>query len=196
MTSLDVSATLAALMAGNQRFATGASLHPRRSADRRVEVSGAQQPFAAILACSDSRIPPEIIFDCGLGDLFVVRVAGNLVDDVVLGSLEFAVLALGVELVMVLGHTRCGAVIAATEGSEPPGHINALVERIGPALAWARGGSAGDLVDATITANIEMNAAALRASEPILAPRVADGRLHVVGARYDLDTGLVRILDT
>lgn len=185
---------LAALLAGNQRFAAGVSVRPRQSVERRVEVAGAQQPFAAIIACSDSRMPPEIIFDCGLGDLFVIRVAGNVLDDVGLGSIEFAVVTLGVGLVLVLGHSRCGAVIAAIEGSEPPGHIRSVVERIRPALAQARA-AGGDLVDATIRANIAMGVAALRASQPILAQRVADGRLQVAGARYDLDTGLVHLLD-
>lgn len=139
-------------------------------------------------------MPPEIIFDCGLGDLFVIRVAGHVVDDAVLGSVEFAVLSLGVELVMVLGHSRCGAVLATVEGGEPPGHLNSLVERIRPALAQARA-SGGDIIDVTITANIALTVAALRTSQPILAQRVADGRLHIVGARYDLDTGLVELLD-
>lgn len=185
---------LATLLAGNQRFAAGASLHPRRSLERRAEVAGAQQPFAAIIACSDSRMPPEIIFDCGLGDLFVIRVAGNVLDDVVLGSVEFAVASLGVDLVMVLGHSRCGAVVAAVEGGEPPGHLHSIVERIRPALAQARA-VGGDLVDATISANIAMSVAALRECQPILAPLVANGRVQIVGARYDLDTGLVELLD-
>ncbi len=140
-------------------------------------------------------MPPEIIFDCGLGDLFVIRVAGNVLDDVVLGSIEFAVVTLGVGLVLVLGHSRCGAVIAAVEGGEPPGHIRSVVERIRPALAQAQA-SGGDIVDATIRANITMSVAALRASQPILAQRVADGGLQVAGARYDLDTGFVHLLDS
>ncbi len=139
-------------------------------------------------------MPPEIIFDCGLGDLFVVRVAGNVLDDVVLGSVEFAVVSLGVELVLVLGHSRCGAVIATVEGGEPPGHIRSLVERIRPALAQARA-AGGDLVDMTISANVAMSVAGLRASQPILAPLVANGRVQIVGACYDLDTGFVHLLD-
>ncbi len=194
MISPTANEALAALLAGNQRFAAGASLGPRRSADRRAEVAGAQRPFAAVIACSDSRMPPEIIFDCGLGDLFVIRVAGNVLDDVVLGSVEFAVTSLGVGLVLVLGHSRCGAVMAALEGGEPPGHIGSVVERIRPALAWVKA-AGGDVVDAAIRANIEMSVAALRTSQPILAPLVTDGRLQIVGAHYDLTTGLVEILD-
>lgn len=192
---LAASEALSVLLAGNQRFAADASLHPRQAADRRAKVSGVQQPFATILTCSDSRVPPEIIFDCGLGDLFVVRVAGNVLDDVVLGSVEYAAEHLGVSLVMVLGHSHCGAVTAAVQGGHPHGHIGSLTELLRPAVERAAAASQ-DLVEAAVVANVALTVAELRGAEPILAELIAADRLRVVGAHYDLDTGLVTLLDT
>lgn len=189
------------LLDGNRRYASGASLHPRQSAYRRAEILDGQHPFAAIITCSDSRVPPEIIFDCGLGDLFVIRVAGNVLDDVVLGSVEYAAEHLGVGVVMVLGHSRCGAVTAAVAGGHPHGHssaadhISALTERIRPAVERAAA-AGGDVVDVAITANVALVVAELRASQPILARLIAAGSLQVVGARYELETGLVNWLAT
>lgn len=117
---------------GNRRFATGQAIHPHQDAARREEVRPGQRPFAAILSCSDSRVPPEVIFDWGVGDLFVVRTAGHGVDDVALGSIEYAVEHLGVPLLVVLGHTRCGAVTAALHGDEAPGHIAAVIRPSSP----------------------------------------------------------------
>lgn len=186
---------LAELLAGNQRYMAGRLTHPHQVAERRVETACGQNPFATILTCSDSRVPPEIIFDCGLGDLFVVRVAGNVLDDVVLGSIEYAAEHLGVGLVLVLGHSRCGAVTAAVQGTHPRGHIGSLTDRLRPAVQ--RAAAAGqDTLDAAITANIELTVAELRAAEPILAQQIADGRLQIVGAHYDLKTGLVELLNT
>lgn len=192
MPPFDSERILSDLLTGNRRYASGASLHPRQSAYRRADIVGGQEPFAAILTCSDSRVPPEVIFDCGLGDLFVVRVAGNVLDDVVLGSLEYAAEHLGVELVMVLGHSRCGAVTAAAAGGHAHGHghIGSLTARIRPAVERALA-AGGDVVDAAITANVELAVAELRASQPILAHLIAEGRLRIVGARYELETGLV-----
>lgn len=186
---------LAELLAGNQRYMAGRLAHPHQVAERRVETACGQNPFAAILTCSDSRVPPEIIFDCGLGDLFVVRVAGNVLDDVVLGSIEYAAEHLGVGLVMVLGHSHCGAVTAAVQGGHPHGHIGSLTERLRPAVERAAAASQ-DLVEAAVVANVALTVAELRGAEPILAGLIAADRLRVVGAHYDLDTGLVTLLDT
>lgn len=194
MATFDSARGLSDLLDGNRRYASGAGLHPHQSAYRRAEILGGQQPFAAILTCSDSRVPPEIIFDCGLGDLFVIRVAGNVVDDVVLGSVEYAAKHLGVGLVMVLGHSRCGAVTAAVQGGQPHGHIGSLTERIQPAVERAKAWG-GDVVDAAITANVELAVTELCASQPILAQLVTEGNLLIVGARYELETGLVVVLD-
>ncbi len=194
MTQMDANQALAALLAGNRRYVAGQSAHPHQTSGWRAETARGQNPLATILTCSDSRVPPEIIFDCGLGDLFVVRVAGNVLDDVVLGSIEYAAEHLGVSLVLVLGHSHCGAVTAAVEGGHAHGHIGSLTERLRPAVE--RAATAGqDLVEAAVTANVALTVAELRAAEPILAELIAEHRLHVVGAHYDLDTGLVALLD-
>ncbi len=122
------------LIEGNQRFASGNPAYPNQGAERRLEGLNGQSPFAVIIGCADSRIPPEILMDQGIGDLFVIRVAGNIIDDAILGSVEYAVAHLGSPLVMVLGHNLCGAVQAAIDGGEAPGHIGALVEAIQPAV--------------------------------------------------------------
>jgi carbonic anhydrase len=165
--------------------------------ERRAQVAPCQQPLAAILSCADSRVPPELVFDQGLGDLFVIRVAGNTADDVALGSLEYAVEHLGVRLVMVLGHERCGAVQAAhdlvTKGEQLPGHIAALVVTIVPAVQAAQTMS-GDVVDNAVTANVRMVTAQVRTTVPILSSHVQKGALNVVGARYDLESGAVTLI--
>jgi carbonic anhydrase len=175
---------------GNNRFATG---HGRAVADyssRRAELAKGQQPFAVIVSCSDSRAGPEVIFDQGLGDLFVIRTAGHVVDDEALGSIEYAVEHLGSPLIVVLGHSRCGAVTAAVEGGSAPGHIGAVVKAIRPAVEETRG-QPGDPVDNAMRANVRDVARQLRESQPILAELVHEGKVRVVGARYDLDSGRV-----
>lgn len=181
---------LQALREGNRRFATGQAIHPHQDAARREEVLPGQRPFTAILACSDSRAPPEVIFDQGVGDLFVVRTAGHVVDDVALGSIEYAVEHLGVPLVVTLGHTRCGAVTAALHGAEAPGHIAAVVRAILPAVRETRG-LPGDPLSNAIDAHIRRVVAHLRAASPILAEREHAGTLRIVGARYNLESGEV-----
>jgi carbonic anhydrase len=143
-------------------------------------------------------VPAEIVFDQGLGDLFMVRVAGNVASSgEVLASIEFAVAELQVPLVLVLGHKRCGAVTAAVDavvrGSVAPGHIGSLVDAIRPAVARVQG-ALGDMLDNAVRANVELVVAQLARSEPILAPAVREGRLRITGARYDLDTGQVDII--
>lgn len=181
---------LQALREGNRRFAAGQAVHPHQDPARREESLPGQHPFAAILACSDSRVPPEVIFDQGLGDLFVVRTAGHVADDVALGSIEYAVEHLGVPLVVVLGHTRCGAVTAALHSDEAPGHIAAVVQAILPAVQEARR-MPGDPLSNAIDAHIRQVVAYLRAVSLILAEREHAGTLRIVGARYSLENGKV-----
>ena len=190
----DAETALARLMEGNARFVAGRPIHPHDDPARRRELGAGQHPFAAILACADSRVVPELIFDQGLGDLFVIRVAGNLLDDAILGSLEYAVGHLGVELVCVLGHSNCGAVGAALSGDETNDHIDSLVRAIRPAVEHARA-AGGDLLDGAVRANARIVADAIRASEPVMTRRVAAGRLAVIAARYDLVSGEVERLD-
>ena len=186
-------AALELLRQGNQRFATSKLQHPHQGAEARLRVSKAQQPFAVVLSCSDSRLPPEVIFDQGLGDLFVVRVAGNILDGPGLGSLEFAVTQLGTPLIVVLGHVRCGALAATLNETKVPGHILSLVDAIRPAVQMAKG-QPGDPLDNAIRANIRKSVEDIRGAQPILADLVRSGKLDVAGALYDLDTGKVELL--
>ncbi len=180
------------LMEGNKRYATGKA-EPRRDAVRRAQTATSQKPIAAILCCADSRVPPEILFDQGVGDLFVVRVAGNLVDDAVLGSLEYAVDHLGVDLIIVLGHERCGAIKAASAGGEAHGHLGAVLTPLKPAIEQSRG-QPGDQVENAVKINARLMAKQLRESRPSLKAAGDRGALAVVSARYDLDDGNVEIL--
>jgi carbonic anhydrase len=182
------------LQRGNERFVAGWPDHPNQSARRRREVSDSgQQPFAIILSCADSRVPPEIIFDQGLGDLFIIRVAGNVLDEVILGTIEYAVEHLHTPLVMVLGHDKCGAVTAAVEHVPTNSHVQAIVDALQPALTLAEG-QAGDRVSTAIDANIRFAVKTLHVSEPVLMGACAAGQLRIVGARYNLDTGEVKII--
>ncbi len=183
---------LAKLLQGNKRYVAGKPLHPNHAAKRRAQVANGQQPFAIIVSCSDSRVPPEVLFDQGLGDLFVVRSAGHVVDDFALGSIEYAVEHLGTKLIVVLGHERCGAVDATVKGGEAPGHIKSVVEAIRPAVAKARG-KHGDVLCNAVKSNVKMVAEKIKASGSILAEPIEDGLLKVVGAYYDLDTGTVEM---
>ncbi len=182
---------LARLKAGNQHFIAGKLQHPHQDSKRRAELATGQRPFAIVLGCADSRTSPEVLFDQGLGDLFVLRVAGNILDDHVLGSIEYAVDHLGAQLIIVLGHQRCGAVQAARETldskAEAPAHINSLVTAIQPAVEATRGAD----VEATVKANVENVVQSLRSSEPVLKKEVEAGAITVVGAYYNLDTGAV-----
>ncbi|MCE9593133.1 MAG: carbonic anhydrase [Planctomycetes bacterium] len=180
---------LGELVQGNRRFVTGRFEHARLDKERRDELAKAQHPFAVVVGCSDSRVPPELVFDQGLGDLFVVRVAGNVIDDASLGSIEYAVEHLGANLVIVLGHERCGAVKAALDGGELPGHIGAIAAQLSPAIAEAKLDRGPDPLDTAVRANIVRVVEQLRGAGPILAEKVASDELEIVGARYDLDTG-------
>jgi len=186
---------IAKLKEGNGRYTSGNLEHPGQTTERRAELTKDQHPFAVILSCSDSRVPPEIVFDQGLGDLFVVRVAGNVIDDHGLGSIEYAVDHLGARLIVVLGHQSCGAVKAAKETiaakSKAPGHIQSLVTAIQPAVEATAKSDLG----ATVEANVKNVVQALRTSTPILKPKVDSGEVQVIGGYYSLDTGAVTFLD-
>jgi len=188
---------LARLMAGNARYAEGMATHPHGGAVRRTEVAAGQHPIAVILACADSRVAPELIFDQGLGDLFVVRVAGNVVDDAVLASIEYSVIHLGSTLIMALGHERCGAIkatIDALAGRGSPDdrdtRIGALAALVAPAVRAVPVGSA-DPLDAAVSLNAAHAAAEVFAGSRPLRTRVLAGQLKIVAARYDLDDGRV-----
>lgn len=181
---------LSRLEDGNRRFVSGQLRHPRQGPGRRAALKKGQHPFAAILSCADSRVPPEIVFDQGLGDLFVVRAAGNVVDDIVLGSLEYAVEHLHLKLVMVMGHGGCGAVAAAVEGHYIPGHLSSIVKLIEPAVKIARH-QKGNLIDNAIRVNARLMARNLRRESPILDKAVREHHLRIVPARYALSTGKV-----
>lgn len=180
------------LLAGNKRYVEASLSHTNQTAQRRAEVAKGQKPFAAIVTCSDSRVPPEILFDQGLGDLFVIRLAGNIVDDAALASLEYAVEHLGVKYIMVLGHERCGAVEATIKGGKPHGHMGSLTKAIQPAVDKAKD-QPGDLVDNAVKANVALAVQQLKGSAPVLEESVKKGELMVVGGRYDLDDGRVAV---
>jgi carbonic anhydrase len=190
--ALSPEAALDKLMAGNQRFVKHTLRHPDQTEIRVLEVAQAQHPFATILSCADSRVPGEIIFDQGLGDVFDVRVAGNVVTPEVLGSLEYAVVLLETPLLMVLGHERCGAVTAAAAAEALPGDISTFVNAILPAVDQVKG-EPGDLIDNAVTANVKYQLRQLQRS-PLIAERLQSGQLKVVGGRYDLDTGSVTLV--
>ncbi len=192
MSELNPDQSLNELIQGNKRYAGTWPRHPHQSAARRKEVAQAQHPFACILSCSDSRVPPEIIFDQGIGDLFVVRVAGNIADDAAIGSLEYAVERLGTPLIVVLGHKRCGAVQAAVSGGRARQHLDSITKVIEPAVAIARK-QPGDVVDNAVEANVQVVVKQLGSSQPTLAELVKNGKLKIVGATYDLDTGLINL---
>ena len=210
------------LKEGNGRFISGNMQHPHDSADerayiaknsyenpdtislgmtseqaakRRGELTKSQHPFAIILSCSDSRVPPEIVFDEGLGDLFIVRVAGNVLNNEGLGSIEYGVDVLGARLILVLGHQSCGAVDAAMKTvaakGKAPGHIQSLVTAIKPVVQST---PKGDL-DTMIKANVKHVVDALRSSTPILKAKVDSGDVQVIGGYYTLDTGAVTFLE-
>ncbi len=191
---------------GNRRFVAGESkaVVERSGEARRRELASGQEPFAVILACADSRVAPEIVFDQGLGDLFVIRVAGNVVSPEVAGSIEYAVEQLGTRLVVVLGHSSCGAVQATLAVLENPAleispDLRSLVDRIAPAARSLFGKGEGQegsaLVAAAVEANVRSSVTALAASTPALARRIASDGLLVLGAHYALATGVVDFLE-
>jgi carbonic anhydrase len=177
------------LMQGNKRFATQKTKQPNRGFFRLREVAKGQNPFAAILGCADSRVPTEIVFDQGLGDLFVVRVAGNVATPEEIGSLEYGTLVLGAKVILVLGHERCGAVKAALEDHPVPGKIGSVLDIIKPAVVASKGES-GDPLKNAVIANINNQIATLKTS-PVVTDLIKAGKLKIIGGYYDLDTGIV-----
>ncbi|MBW4462558.1 MAG: carbonic anhydrase [Nodosilinea sp. WJT8-NPBG4] len=190
--SLSPDEALQRLLNGNQRF-TGHHLeHPDQSEERVLELTQSQHPFATVLSCADSRVAAEIIFDQGLGDIFDVRVAGNIATPEVVGSIEYAVELLETPLLMVLGHERCGAVTAAVKNEPLPGDIGTFVQAILPAVNQVQG-QPGDAVDNAVTANVRYQVEQVLRSS-LVRDRQRSGQLQVVGARYDLDTGTVTLV--
>jgi len=190
-------AAWAALREGNRRFVEGRREHPNQDADRRNQLTSGQRPFALVFGCSDSRVAAEIIFDRGLGDLFVVRTAGHVVDSGVLGSIEFGVTVLDVPLIVVLGHDSCGAVRSTLEAHEtglmPGGYVRDLVERVTPSLLSARRAGGGQLED-VIEEHTRHTAALIADRSGPIAERIADGRCAILGVCYTLDVGQARLI--
>jgi carbonic anhydrase len=191
---MDHGDALERLVEGNRRYSEGRFRHPHLSKARRKEIVGGQTPFAAVLGCADSRVPPELIFDQGVGDLFVVRVAGNVVDDIVTASLEYAAQHLGVRLVLVLGHTSCGAITAALRGEAEAGHLASISAALAPAIAEVSPDSA-DPVAATAVAHARQTAKRLSGCRPVLSRLSETGSVRIVPACYDLATGAVDFLE-
>ncbi|MBO0896380.1 MULTISPECIES: carbonic anhydrase [Arthrobacter] len=180
------------LREGNARFVAGQSSHPNQDASRRSSLVHEQNPFAVIFGCSDSRLAAEIIFDLGLGDAFVIRTAGQVIDDAVLGSLEYSVAKLGVPLILVLGHDSCGAVTEAKRtvdtGEMPGGHLRNLVERITPSVLAAQRNGLTEVNDMVVE-HTKQTAARLVESSSIISAAVEEGRTAVIGVSYRLAEG-------
>jgi carbonic anhydrase len=184
------------LLAGNRNFVAGNLDSLDNIVARRGQVASSQSPIAVIVSCSDSRVPPELVFDQTLGEVFVVRTAGQVIDEAARSSIVYAVDFLKAPLVLVMGHSRCGAVeaaVAAIQGNTIPGYAFRLAEAIGPAVRRVQG-QPGDLLDNAIRANVRLGVEQIRDSEPLLAEDVRQGRLTVVGAYYDFQTGQVTML--
>jgi carbonic anhydrase len=194
-TELTPDQALTALKDGNARYVAGPQLIAADLANRRLHVAGSQAPWATIVSCADSRVPPELIFGgLGVGELFVARNAGNLVDTATMGTIEYGAAVLGSPLIVVLGHERCGAVVAACDvvakNATFPGAIGPMIEPIIPAAIAVRG-QTGDFVDNAVIESAKRTARRLSAAGPILADLVKAGKLKIVAARYDLDDGKV-----
>ncbi|MEH1835026.1 MAG: carbonic anhydrase [Nostoc sp.] len=190
--SLNPDAALQKLMEGNQRFVQHQPQYPDQSALRLQEVAQAQHPFATILSCADSRVPAEIVFDQGIGDIFDVRIAGNIATPEAIGSIEYAVVLLGSPLLMVMGHERCGAVTAAVQNESLLGDIGTFVKAIKPVVKKVES-QPGDAVENAVVANVQYQIERLKRSQ-LLTKQVESGKLKIVGGRYDLDTGRVNII--
>jgi carbonic anhydrase len=193
---LSPNAALERLMHGNDRYVEG-KMKPHDFIGERPTLALGQNPFAGILGCADSRVGPEYAFDAGRGDLFVCRVAGNFAEVDSIASFEYAVAVLGTPLILVLGHSKCGAVDAAVkavkDGKEFPGHISSLVEAIRPAVKAAQD-HAGDLLDNSIKQNVILNVERLKTAGPILSSAVRAEKLKVAGGIYSLETGRVTLI--
>src|ERR1700761_1855240 len=187
-------AALDELLAGNRRFTSGRTISHRRDLVILQQMMERQEPFAAILSCADSRVPVEVVFDQTIGQLFVTRVAGNIVTKEIVASLEYAAAVLGTHTILVMGHSSCGAVTAAiqssSQGTAVPGQISALFPYIRPAVEQA-----GPDVDATVRANVLIQVARLRESSPLLSGLIKEGKLKVAAGYFDIRSGAVTLLD-
>jgi carbonic anhydrase len=195
--TIDPEEVLKTLLDGNLRFVEHHESHPHQSAKRMATLASGQNPIATILSCADSRVPAELLFDVGLGDVFNVRVAGNVVNPEVIGSLEYAVALLNTPLLLVLGHERCGAVTAAVKHQSVPGSIGAFVRDIEPAIALANIAETDDMdvaIDKTVISNVHYQIDELLRRSELITQRQTAGTLKIVGARYDLDSGAVRMV--
>ncbi|MBS4727672.1 carbonic anhydrase [Mycobacterium sp. SM1] len=198
MRDVDPVAAWKALKEGNQRFVAGKPKHPSQGAEHRASLAAAQKPTAVIFGCADSRVAAEIIFDQGLGDMFVVRTAGHVIDSAVLGSVEYAVSVLGVPLIVVLGHDGCGAVQAALTaldgGALPAGYVRDVVERVTPSILLGRRDGLSR-VDEFEARHVRETLALLMARSTVIAERVAAGTLAIAGVTYRLAEGQVLLRD-
>lgn len=198
-TDLTPDAALDRLLTGNRRYVDGAGLHAHQDPGRRAELTSEQHPFGMVFGCSDSRVPAEVVFDQGLGDLFVIRNAGHIVDPSVLGSIEFGVDVLGIPLTLVLGHTSCGAVgatiTAIDSHSTPSGYLRDVVERISPAVFEARQDPAAEYDDIVIE-NVRQTVTAIREKSTAVNRAITEGRTAIVGALYNLAEGTVTPVHT
>ncbi len=194
MNTISVDKAIELLREGNERFVSQARVLPNQSAERRNEVKSGQTPFAVVLGCADSRVPPEILFDRGIGDLFIVRVAGNILTGEVLGSIEYAVDHLGVQFILVLGHEGCGAAAAALKGGPPEGHIRLLTKAIQPCVKAALQ-CPGDPLENVVRLHVQRVVSRMKRASPILKERVENGAAAVRGGIYRLESGLVEILE-
>lgn len=197
-TGITADQALTMLMDGNKRFVEGKQEAKNLGDDRRNELTKGQHPIAIILSCSDSRVPPEHVFNQGLGDIFIIRVAGNVAEPIELGSVEYAAEHLNVPLVMVLGHRSCGAVTATVAGGKPEGNIEAIVKKITPAVnsAKKRAKEGDALLNAAIDDNAKLTAKTLIEKSAILKHLVESGKLKIVAGVYDLASGKVEMLDS
>lgn len=188
---------LTRLIDGNKRFVEGKQAQQDIGDARRTELAKGQHPFAVILSCSDSRVPPEHIFDQGLGDIFVVRVAGNVADPIELGSIEYAVEHLGSPLILVLGHQMCGAVKATVDGGRPEGNIASIVKKIAPSVKKAKAQIKGKdkLLDAAILENAKNTAATLTQKSAIIKHLVEEKKVKIAAGVYNMTTGKVEMIE-
>ena len=186
-------ASLMLLKEGNTRFSTGKPQHPNQDSERRKEVAKGQEPFATILACSDSRDPVELIFDRGVGDVFVIRVAGNIAGLSELATVEYGVGHLNTPMLIVMGHTKCGAVTAVAKGAELHGHLHALADKIKPAVEKAKAGitEADELVPKAIQANVWQAIEDIIKQSSVVREKLAAGKVAILGSVYDLESGKV-----
>lgn len=175
------------LLEGNRRFIDNKRKSPNQTMTRVQEVAQGQAPFAAILSCADSRVPAEIIFDQGFGDLFVVRNAGNVATSEEIGSLEFGTLVLGAKVLMVIGHQNCGAVKATIAGNAVPGQISSILDAIKPAI------KPNQTLEESIISNVKFVISRLQAS-PVISQLVKEGKLKIVGSYYNLETGMIKVV--